>query len=215
MPINKKCPQCAEPIRADAKVCRFCGYTFTAEEMAKVKAGNKKAAIGCLLVLLAVGSCIAVTMPGTSPAASIAQADHAVSKVNSYQLTRHGEVEVALGESWSASHMPVQAATVVANAGKSVKAGATDMPPGTKTITFWFTAPMVDTYGKESRSKVLQFNLRTADLMKVDYENVAPQNLLEFAYDLDFGGPAGRAAVEQYCAETADNPRFCAQVAKP
>ncbi len=27
---RKKCPQCAELVMADAKVCRFCGYTFAA-----------------------------------------------------------------------------------------------------------------------------------------------------------------------------------------
>ena len=26
---NKKCPQCAEIVKAEAKICRFCNYQFT------------------------------------------------------------------------------------------------------------------------------------------------------------------------------------------
>jgi predicted RNA-binding Zn-ribbon protein involved in translation (DUF1610 family) len=29
-PANKECPQCAETVRFRAKLCRFCGYEFTA-----------------------------------------------------------------------------------------------------------------------------------------------------------------------------------------
>jgi hypothetical protein len=35
--LNKECPRCAEIVRHKAKVCRFCGYEFTPEEIAKVE----------------------------------------------------------------------------------------------------------------------------------------------------------------------------------
>ncbi len=31
--INKECPQCAETIRRKAKLCRFCGYKYSEEEI--------------------------------------------------------------------------------------------------------------------------------------------------------------------------------------
>jgi predicted RNA-binding Zn-ribbon protein involved in translation (DUF1610 family) len=31
-PATKECPQCAETVRFRAKVCRFCGYDFTASQ---------------------------------------------------------------------------------------------------------------------------------------------------------------------------------------
>jgi uncharacterized membrane protein len=30
---SKKCPQCAEFVKAEAKICRFCNYQFKEEEM--------------------------------------------------------------------------------------------------------------------------------------------------------------------------------------
>jgi ATPase subunit of ABC transporter with duplicated ATPase domains len=35
--VNKECPRCAEIVKLRAKVCRFCGYEFTAEEMAQIE----------------------------------------------------------------------------------------------------------------------------------------------------------------------------------
>jgi hypothetical protein len=35
--LNKECPRCAEIIKYKAKVCRFCGYEFTAEENAELE----------------------------------------------------------------------------------------------------------------------------------------------------------------------------------
>jgi hypothetical protein len=39
-PAPKVCPQCAEEVKYEAKVCRFCGHTFTSwSEVAAQRAG--------------------------------------------------------------------------------------------------------------------------------------------------------------------------------
>lgn len=35
--LNKECPRCAEIIKFKAKICRFCGYEFAAEEIAEIE----------------------------------------------------------------------------------------------------------------------------------------------------------------------------------
>lgn len=61
---EKKCPQCAEAINQDAKVCRHCGYQYSDAELAEAKAKRKKeklaGGIGCLALILITGTCVAV-----------------------------------------------------------------------------------------------------------------------------------------------------------
>ncbi|WP_298091396.1 Ltp family lipoprotein [uncultured Sphingomonas sp.] len=53
---EKKCPQCAETIKAEAKVCRFCGHSFEADPSSNrigssVPNKQKGRRTGCLIVL--------------------------------------------------------------------------------------------------------------------------------------------------------------------
>lgn len=75
---EKLCPQCAEPIKKAALVCKHCGYTFTESEIHAQRTSDAKAAkaggIGCLAiiaVLVLVGMCS--SMGGPTPAERAAE----------------------------------------------------------------------------------------------------------------------------------------------
>ena len=53
---EKQCPECAERIKKDARICRHCGYRYTAEQMRAQKKQEEKdaeqTALGCLGVIV-------------------------------------------------------------------------------------------------------------------------------------------------------------------
>lgn len=53
---EKACPECAEPIKRAAKVCKHCGHRLTEEEhkadLAKLGEENKNIAVGCGAILV-------------------------------------------------------------------------------------------------------------------------------------------------------------------
>ena len=78
---EKKCPQCAEAVKAEAKVCRFCGHSFQGEVSStsaslaspiKRKSWGKGClvALGILLVLVVIGSLVG-PVKQSAPSSSI------------------------------------------------------------------------------------------------------------------------------------------------
>lgn len=81
---EKKCPQCAEMVKAEAKVCRFCGHSFENDfagapggssppNKGKVRTKGSLVVAGIILSLGIIGSLVspdAQTSPSTNVAAS-------------------------------------------------------------------------------------------------------------------------------------------------
>lgn len=69
MTAVKKCPQCAEEVRSEAKICRFCRYTFTDENHASSPASTTRTANWLIIGLLTLGGvwfCASLSQPTTS-----------------------------------------------------------------------------------------------------------------------------------------------------
>ena len=86
---EKACPQCAEHIKAEAKVCRFCGHGFSEDELAASRARSVDANVGRVMAIGIVAIIFLIVMlhstespPGTgasSNAAETPSADNATS----------------------------------------------------------------------------------------------------------------------------------------
>lgn len=212
------CPFCKEPASADAIRCPHCRADYSPDQVTERKATAKKNSrtlgIGCLIVIaimfLFVSTCSGDDATDDREKGSVHASNANIAEVTATKETKFASVKVELGEMWKSSHLPVLAAGVVEDAGKAIKAGASDIPPETERVRFWFTGPTIDQYGNEGRGSLIQFEIKTEDLKRVNYGKIAAQSLLEFAYDTEVRFRA-RQGVSEYCAENiATNPRFCA-----
>jgi Uncharacterised protein family UPF0547 len=79
---TKTCPDCAETVNAEAKVCRFCGYRFdqARERPRRVRTKTPASCCGCscgssgliaLLALIVIGLCLLAAVPVSLVAAVI------------------------------------------------------------------------------------------------------------------------------------------------
>lgn len=207
-----KCPKCRKLIDLKAEICPYCQTAFTPEEIATRLKRNRKLAIALVLApILLIGSCttlIVLSDPGAPT--SVKAVSPEIAEVSSYEGTHHAEVKVDLPELWDNADLPSYIGMLMGQIGPVVKAGASDIPADVKTITFWFTGPVVDRYGKEDRSKLMQFTIKADDLRKVDYQKLSSRGILDLTYDLTIR-PLAQKSVDQYCAENReDSPLFCA-----
>ncbi|WP_206377610.1 zinc ribbon domain-containing protein [Sphingobium sp. TB-6] len=85
MADEKKCPECAELIKKDAKVCKHCGYKYTpaalAAQQKQEEEEGRAALIGCLGLLLLGGAIYGISQIGgcsERPAGEVGVANSAV-----------------------------------------------------------------------------------------------------------------------------------------
>lgn len=144
----------------------------------------------------------------------IATADSQIAKVQVTEMTSYASIQVDLKASWSEKDMPTQAAMVIEEVGKVLKKGAAEIPPEIERINFWFTYPMIDRYGNESRSQIFNITFKADELRKVNYGKVPTNQVLDLGSNFSFGGMAGREAAAAYCGDDGRSwsPVFCREV---
>lgn len=81
---ERLCPQCKEIIKVDAVICKHCRAEFSQEDVAAAVSADKKktqyTAMGCLGLLLLMGSCVAIL--GKEDKVEVAEKPAATAKVD-------------------------------------------------------------------------------------------------------------------------------------
>lgn len=103
---------------------------------------------------------------------------------------------------------------VIEDVGKVLKGGDSEIPQEIERINFWFTYPMINRYGEESRSKIFSITFKADDLRRIRYGKIPTNQVLDLGTDISFGGRLGREAAAAYCAEDGRSwsPVFCHEV---
>lgn len=83
---EKKCPRCAETVKTDAQVCRFCSYDFaTGQVSGPVPVKKRRRGLGCLVVIitmLGIATCTTkLAQPGSRLASSPFGVDTQMQKI--------------------------------------------------------------------------------------------------------------------------------------
>ncbi|MBB6191495.1 hypothetical protein FHS51_001722 [Sphingobium wenxiniae] len=184
---------------------------------------TRRRALAGIGVAFALFVMTAIVIPAPSPdlanasagrrpapeAGTVRAADPQIAEVQAYLATRHASIKVNLDQMWSDGDLTKHAALVLKAAGQAIKNEASDLPASIETVNFWFTAPLIDGHGKETRGKVLEFRMKTAELKLVEYGKIAPEGLLEFADDIEVRVPA-REGINTYCRQNRPtSPLFC------
>ncbi len=68
--------------------------------------------------------------------------------------------------------------------GRAIQAGAADLPPGAKVITFELYGVDVDKFGKRTPGRIFAVDYEVEDLKTVDYAKSGPAKTFNLATDL-------------------------------
>lgn len=103
---EKRCPRCAEHIKADAKLCRHCNYEFSDSELVATKAkltrGRWLIVLSMTGLVLTVGTCMKQSPPAARSTASQA-ADAAPAALPPLEVTSR-----ALASAYAANEVAAQ-----------------------------------------------------------------------------------------------------------
>lgn len=119
---EKRCSKCAEVIKKDALVCKHCGNTFSAKEIADQKAADAKAGgIGCLVILgliIAVVTCSGQASDDKAPSkAKQETAPSELETISLLQVAAKDAMKASLKDPDSAKYRNVFAHPVAKNPG--------------------------------------------------------------------------------------------------
>ena len=149
-----------------------------------------------LAALLALAACHAKPPPEAAPAAVLASADPIIVAT---APTKKGLLVLArISAPDLAGDAIRRASQAVRRIGRTVQAGAKDLPSGAEVVTFELYGVDVDKFGKRTPRRLFQSDYDVNDLKNTDYGAAGPAKALNLAIDLRIDH-AGIAPINAWC----------------
>ncbi|MCA1199158.1 zinc ribbon domain-containing protein [Sphingomonas sp. R647] len=211
-PDERKCPQCAEAIKIDARICKHCGHVMSDGEIAAGKAAKRRelwqGGIGCLVLVILAGLAVAMCSGGESPPPKTPQEVDPLIKAATY-MGPNLNIDMDLG---ATGDLPVErAGEAVEKLGKALKSGMPGPTAETKYVQVVVRGPTLGRLGEEDTSKYFQMRFSVSDLRRANYDNLTWFDILNLADEIYIARVAD-PAVAQFCTSYADGARnFCRQ----
>ena len=149
-----------------------------------------------LLAAAGLAGCHAKPPPDKPPAATLASVDPAI--VATAPTARGLLVMVRLRAPDLAGDSIRRASQLVRQLGRSVQAGARDLPAQAQVVTFELYGVDVDKMGKRTPARLFQSDYDVSDLKNADYAATGPAKALNMAVDLRIDH-AGIAPINAWC----------------